>query len=57
MASENLNGLNVAILVEDGFEQVEWVEPREALNEAGAETQIVSPKSQCVRGLEFQGLG
>jgi len=47
---ENLKGLKVAILVEDGFEQVELVEPRKALNEAGAETRIVSPKPQRVRG-------
>ena len=40
----NLNGLKVAILV-DGFEQVELVEPRKALDQAGAETKIVSPKN------------
>ena len=28
MASENLKGVKVAILVEDGFEQVEMTEPR-----------------------------
>lgn len=38
MASETLNGLKVAILVTDGFEQVEMTEPRKALDEAGAET-------------------
>ena len=35
----------MAILVTDGFEQVEMTKPREALEEAGAETKIVSPKS------------
>src|ERR1700681_4096754 len=39
---ENLNGLKVAILVDNGFEQVELVEPRRALDQAGAETRIVS---------------
>ena len=29
-------GLKVAILIEDGFEQVEMVEPRKALDQAGA---------------------
>ena len=38
-----LNGMKVAILVADGFEQVEMAEPRRALDEAGAETLIVSP--------------
>src|SRR5262249_16604538 len=38
-----LNGKKVAILVADGFEQVEMTEPRKALDEAGAQTQIVSP--------------
>jgi protease I len=39
-----LEGLKVGILVEDGFEEVELVKPRQALDEAGAETFIVSPK-------------
>ena len=34
-----LDGKKVAILVADGFEQVEMVKPREALEEAGAETK------------------
>jgi protease I len=39
-----LNGMKVAILAADGFEQVEQVElvePRNALDEAGAETFIL----------------
>ena len=47
---EQLKGLKVAILVTDGFEQVEMVEPRKALDQAGADTQIVSPKNDRVRG-------
>ena len=38
MANENLKGKKVAILVTDGFEQVELLKPREALDKAGAET-------------------
>lgn len=49
MAQDTLKGLNVAILVTDGFEQVELTEPRKALDEAGATTKIVSPKHQRVR--------
>lgn len=46
----NLNGKKVAILVADGFEQVEMTEPKEALEKAGAETNIVSPAEDKVRG-------
>jgi len=46
---KNLKGLRVAILITDGFEEVEMVEPRQALDEAGAETRIVSPKRPKVR--------
>lgn len=48
--AQSLNGRRVAILVTDGFEQAELVEPRKALDEAGATTQIVSPKSGEVEG-------
>ncbi|HYG62477.1 MAG TPA: type 1 glutamine amidotransferase domain-containing protein [Thermoanaerobaculia bacterium] len=46
----NLQGKKVAILVTDGFEQVELTEPRKALDEAGARTEIVSPKKDKVKG-------
>jgi protease I len=42
----------VAILVADGFEQVELTGPKEALEAAGAETDIVSPAEKKVRGWE-----
>src|ERR1700753_4258614 len=45
-----LSGLKVAILVADGFEQVEMTEPRKALLEAGADTRIVSPAKYEVQG-------
>ena len=57
MASDTLNGLKVAILVTDGFEQVEMTEPRQALNGAGAETQIVSPKDGQVKAWKFTEWG
>src|SRR3569623_3279751 len=57
MANETLKGLKVAILVTDGFEQVEMVEPRKALDEAGAETRIVSPKNGTVRSWNFTDWG
>jgi protease I len=54
---DNLEGVKVAILVTDGFEQVELIEPRQALDEAGAETQVVSPKDERVRGWNFTEWG
>src|SRR5205814_4965424 len=47
---KKLDGKRVAILVADGFEQVELTGPKEALEEAGAETQIVSPNEGTVAG-------
>ncbi len=48
--AEQLNGKKVAILITDGFEQVEMTEPRKALDQAGAQTQIVSPAQGKVKG-------
>ena len=45
-----LSGMKIAILVADGFELPELVEPRKALDEAGAETLIVSPMKGLVQG-------
>jgi len=56
MANE-LKGVRVAILVEDGFEQVELVEPRKALDEGGAQTKIVSPRDRRVHGWNFTDWG
>jgi protease I len=47
---EKLQGKKVAILVADGFEQIELTEPKKALEAAGAKTQIVSPASREVQG-------
>lgn len=45
-----LDGMKVAILVAEGFEQVELTEPRKALDEAGAQTRVVSPAKGEVQG-------
>jgi protease I len=45
-----LSGLKVAILVADGFEQVEMTAPRKALQDAGADTRLVSPAKDEVQG-------
>jgi protease I len=54
---DSLNELRVAILVDDGFEQVELMEPRKALDDAGAETSVVSPQREQVRGWNFTEWG
>jgi len=48
--SRSLSGKRVAILATDGVEQVELTEPRKALDDAGASTKVVSPKSGSIKG-------
>lgn len=52
-----LNNRRVAIVVADGFEQVELTEPRKALEQAGAKTEIVSPNKDKVKGWNFKEWG
>jgi protease I len=47
---QDLRGKKVAIVVADGFEEVELTEPRRALEEAGAKTVIVSPVIGPIKG-------
>ncbi|HKT36675.1 MAG TPA: type 1 glutamine amidotransferase domain-containing protein [Nitrospira sp.] len=51
MASTQLHGMRVAILVTDDFEQSELTEPKKALEEAGAKALIVSPKTGEIQGM------
>ncbi|MEP7064642.1 MAG: type 1 glutamine amidotransferase domain-containing protein [Gemmatimonadota bacterium] len=46
----SLSGKRVAILATDGVEQVELTEPRKALDDAGANTKVVSLKSGTIKG-------
>jgi protease I len=57
MADTNLKGKKVAILVTDGFEEVELTEPRKALDAAGAKTSVVSPKPDKVRSWKVADWG
>ncbi|STY29649.1 intracellular protease, ThiJ/PfpI family [Legionella wadsworthii] len=41
----SLDGVKIAILLADGFEQVEMVKPREALQKQGAQTYLISNKT------------
>ncbi|MBB3224825.1 type 1 glutamine amidotransferase domain-containing protein [Pseudoduganella umbonata] len=47
-----LNGKNVAILMTDGVEQVEYTEPRKFLEQHGAKVTLISPKA---KGEQIQG--
>jgi len=49
--------MRVAILVADMFEQVELTEPRKALEQAGAQARIVSPKEGEVQGANHHDKG
>ncbi len=57
MATTTLHGKKIAILATDGFEQAELLEPRKALDQAGAKTQVVSPKDNKIRGWNHKDWG
>jgi protease I len=46
---ENLKNKRVAILTENGFEEVELTEPKKALEEAGAKVDVISPQKGKVK--------
>lgn len=46
----NIKGKKVAILSETGFEQSELVSPKKALEEAGVQVDIISPRKGTIRG-------
>ncbi|HVV57494.1 MAG TPA: type 1 glutamine amidotransferase domain-containing protein [Gaiellaceae bacterium] len=50
MAEQQLEGKRVAIIAADMFEQVELVEPRKALEDAGAQTELISMKPGEIQG-------
>jgi protease I len=55
--SGKLKGRKVAILATDGFEQAELMEPKRALDEAGATTHVVSIKSGEIKGWKSKDWG
>ena len=57
MAKRDLTGKKVVILVDEGFEQVELIKPRKALDRLGAQTQVVSPQEGEVRGWNVKRWG
>ena len=56
MAS-SLRGKTIAILATDGFEQVELTEPKQAVEQAGATTRILSLKDGEIQGMHHDKKG
>ncbi|KTD25198.1 MULTISPECIES: type 1 glutamine amidotransferase domain-containing protein [Legionella] len=52
-----LNGLKIAILAANGFEEVELEKPRKALQKEGAETFLISPEKEFVQGWNHLEVG
>ena len=50
MAEQTLQGKKIAFIATDGVEQVELVEPRKAVEEAGAETVLLSLEEGQIQG-------
>ncbi len=48
----NLKNRRIAILTENGFEEVELTSPKKALEEAGAKVDIISPQREKVKGMK-----
>jgi len=52
MPETQLPGIKIAILATDGFEESELMQPRAALEEAGAKTILISPKDNQIQGMK-----
>ncbi len=48
--NQPLSGFKVAVVLTNGFEQVEMTEPRKALENAGAKVQLIAPEKGKVTG-------
>jgi protease I len=55
--TSKLKGHKIAILATNGVEQVELVEPKEALTAAGAEVTVVSQKPGTIQGMNHDEKG
>jgi protease I len=52
-----LENVRVAILATDGFEEAELLEPKKALEEAGAKTVVIAPKEGKIQGFQHHDKG
>jgi protease I len=50
--TQSLDGKRVAILATDGFEQAELLRPRQALEAAGAEVEVISLTAEPIQGFD-----
>ncbi len=50
--AEDLAGVRVAVLLTDGVEEPEFVKPKQALEEAGAEVTVISPKGGQIQAFQ-----
>jgi protease I len=48
--ADTLKGKRIAAVVDDGFEQVELTKPKDALENAGAVVDVISPQKKRVKG-------
>ena len=55
--AESLKGKRIAIVATDGFEQVELLEPRKALEAEGAAVEILAPKDGQIQGMRHHDKG
>jgi protease I len=55
--ADELRRKRVAAVVENGFEQIELIEPRKALLAAGAAVDVISPQSGSVKGWQHTAWG
>ena len=55
--ADELRGKKIAALVDNGFEQSELLEPKKALEQAGAEVHVVSPQNGEVKGWQHTDWG
>ena len=56
MANE-LRNKRIAVLAENGFEQSELIEPKKALEQAGATAEVVSPQKGKIKGWQHTNWG
>ena len=55
--TQQLSSKKVAILATDGVEQVELTKPKQALEQAGAQTHVISPKTSTIQGWNHHDKG
>ncbi|MBK0381920.1 type 1 glutamine amidotransferase [Pedobacter sp. SD-b] len=54
---ENLKGKNIAILSDNGFEQSELLEPKKALEDAGATVHVISNQKNRIKAWDQKDWG